>query len=244
MTQNIYDTPVFFAAYSQLPRSVEGLDGAPEWPRLHSLLPNMAGTKVVDLGCGYGWFCRWAAQQGAASVLGLDVSQKMLERASASDHDPRITYRRADLEHLTLEKSAFTLVYSSLAFHYIQDLNALLHSVYDALLPGGKLVFSIEHPIFMASLSPDWRVDANGQKIWPVDHYQVEGPRSTNWLSEGVIKYHRTLGTLLNGLIGAGFTLEHVNEWGPSAEDLTTRPTLADEIHRPMMLLVAANRMA
>lgn len=244
MTQNIYDTPEFFAAYSQLPRSVEGLDGAPEWPRLRALLPQITGAKVVDLGCGYGWFCRWATQQGAASVFGLDVSQKMLDRANASAHDPRITYRQADLEHLELEQSTFNLAYSSLAFHYIEDLNALLRTVHDALLPGGKLVFSIEHPIFMASLNPDWIVDAHGQKTWPVDHYQIEGPRSTNWLSEGVIKHHRTLGTLLNGLIGAGFTLEHVNEWGPSVEDLGARPALNDEIHRPMMLLVAASRTA
>jgi hypothetical protein len=53
----------------------------------------------------------------------------------------------------------------------------------------------------MASLHPDWITDGKGRKSWPVDHYQVEGPRSTNWLSDGVIKQHRTLGTLLNLLI-------------------------------------------
>ncbi|ALE87719.1 class I SAM-dependent methyltransferase [Pseudomonas versuta] len=242
MTQNIYDTPEFFEGYSRLPRSVEGLDGAPEWPALRSLLPPLAGCKVLDLGCGYGWFCHWAAQQGAASVLGLDVSNKMLERARASHNDPRITYRRADLEQLVLAESGFDLVYSSLALHYIQDLGALLRKVFDALLPGGKLVFSIEHPIYMASLKPGWIIDAQGQKTWPVDHYQQQGPRSTDWLSKGVIKHHRTLGTLLNLLIETGFTLDHINEWGPDAEDLASCPGLADEMHRPMMLIVAASR--
>ncbi|KAA0980545.1 class I SAM-dependent methyltransferase [Pseudomonas sp. ANT_H12B] len=62
----------------------------------------MSGQKVVDLGCGYGWFCRWAAEQDAQSVLGLDVSGKMLERAVASTNDSRVIYNRADLERLEL----------------------------------------------------------------------------------------------------------------------------------------------
>ncbi|WP_110950722.1 class I SAM-dependent methyltransferase [Pseudomonas bohemica] len=242
MTQNIYDSPEFFEGYSQLPRSVEGLAGAPEWPALRALLPDMNEQKVVDLGCGYGWFARWAIEQGAQSVLGLDVSEKMLERAIADGEDSRITYQLADLELLRLPSAAFTLAYSSLAFHYIAGLSTLLRTIHDALLPGGKLVFSIEHPIFMASLRPQWFVDAEGRKSWPVDNYQIEGPRSTHWLSEGVIKQHRTLGTLLNLLIESGFTLDHINEWGPSPQDLSSRPALADEVHRPMMLIVAASR--
>jgi 2-polyprenyl-3-methyl-5-hydroxy-6-metoxy-1,4-benzoquinol methylase len=87
MTQNIYDQEGFFAGYSQLPRSVHGLDGAPEWPTLRALLPDLNGLRVADLGCGFGWFCRYARQQGAASVLGLDVSEKMLARAKAETPD-------------------------------------------------------------------------------------------------------------------------------------------------------------
>lgn len=242
MTQNIYDTPEFFEGYSQLPRSVEGLAGAPEWPALRALLPDLNGKSVVDLGCGYGWFARWAVEHGAQHVLGLDVSEKMLQRAVADGEEPRISYRLADLEQLQLPSAAFDLAYSSLAFHYILDLPGLLRTLHDALAPAGKLVFSIEHPIFMASLHPDWVVDEQGRKFWPVDHYQVEGPRRTNWLADGVIKQHRTLGTLLNLLIASGFTLDYVNEWGPSAQDLQDRPGLADEVHRPMMLIVAASR--
>ena len=62
MTQNIYDNESFFAVYSRLPRSVEGLDGAPEWPTLRAMLPEVSGRRAVDLGCGSGWFCRWARQ--------------------------------------------------------------------------------------------------------------------------------------------------------------------------------------
>ncbi len=83
MAQNIYDNDEFFAGYARLPRSVAGLDGAPEWPALRALLPDLRGCRVLDLGCGYGWFCRWAREAGAAAVLGIDVSEKMLARARA-----------------------------------------------------------------------------------------------------------------------------------------------------------------
>ena len=85
MTQNIYDNPEFFAGYSQLRRSREGLDGMPEWATLRAMLPDLAGLRVVDLGCGFGWFCRWARAAGAASVLGLDVSENMLARGARDD---------------------------------------------------------------------------------------------------------------------------------------------------------------
>lgn len=242
MTQNIYDTEVFFEGYSKMGRSVEGLAGAPEWPALQVMLPPMSGSKVVDLGCGYGWFSRWAQEQGAEQVLGLDVSQKMLARAKEMTASSAITYGIADLEKLDLPDAAFDLAYSSLAFHYIVDLKGLFARIHQALVPGGRLVFSIEHPIFMAPRQPGWLIDEQGRKSWPVDSYQIEGPRVTNWLADGVIKQHRTVGTLLTLLIQAGFTLTHVDEWGPSEDDLKARPALAEELERPMMLLVAAHR--
>ncbi|SDQ88107.1 Methyltransferase domain-containing protein [Pseudomonas sp. UC 17F4] len=242
MAQNIYDNPDFFHGYSQLGRSREGLAGAAEWPALQALLPPVEGLDVVDLGCGYGWFCRWAAEQGAASVLGLDVSSLMLDKARSSTLEARIRYAREDLDTLELPKAAFDLAYSSLTLHYIDDLPRLFASVHAALRPGARLVFSIEHPIYMASRNPGWIVAADGGKTWPVDSYQHEGQRVTNWLADGVIKYHRTLGTLLNQLIGAGFTLAHVQEWGPSAEQIQACPALAEEQERPMLCLVAAHR--
>ena len=102
MTQNIYDDEDFFREYSLLPRSVAGLDAAPEWPALRALLPDLDGLTVVDLGCGFGWFCRWVREQGAASVLGIDTSEKMLARAIAATGDPAMTYTRADMEWLEL----------------------------------------------------------------------------------------------------------------------------------------------
>ena len=119
MTQNIYDDPGFFDEYARLERSVHGLDGAPEWPALRALLPDLRGLRVLDLGCGYGWFCRWARESGAARVVGIDVSERMLQRARRDGPADAIEYRRADLEDVDLPRASFDLVYSSLAFHYL-----------------------------------------------------------------------------------------------------------------------------
>jgi SAM-dependent methyltransferase len=244
MTQNIYDNPEFFEGYSRLGRSVQGLEGAAEWPALRALLPRMHGLRVVDLGCGFGWFCRWAREQGAGQVLGLDVSEKMLARARAETGDREITYRQADLESLELPAGSFDLAYSSLALHYVDRLARLLAVVHGTLVPGGRFVFSVEHPIYTAPSAPGWVTDDNGNKKWPIDGYLVEGPRSTDWLTKGVIKQHRTLATYLRLVTSAGFAVQHVEEWGPTDEQVAGRPELAVERERPAFLLIAALRQA
>jgi ubiquinone/menaquinone biosynthesis C-methylase UbiE len=242
MTQNIYDNEEFFHGYSRLRRSVEGLDGAPEWPALRALLPDLRGRNVLDLGCGFGWFCRWARAAGAAHVLGIDVSERMLARARTDTQDAAITYTRADMEHLELPSQSFDLAYSSLALHYVEDLKGLVSKVHRALVPGGSLVFSVEHPIFTAPAEPHWSSSAAGRRTWPVDRYLEEGPRSTDWLAKGVIKQHRTLATYLNMLVEAGFAITHVEEWGPTDAQIAASPILADERQRPPFLFVAARR--
>jgi ubiquinone/menaquinone biosynthesis C-methylase UbiE len=242
MTQNIYDSEEFFEGYSRLRRSIEGLDGAPEWPALRALLPHLSGRRVLDLGCGFGWFCRWARERGAAHVLGIDVSEKMLARARATTEDSAITYVKADMEQLELPPRSLDMVYSSLALHYVAQLSRLMSQVYRALVPGGSLVFSVEHPIFTAPSDPKWSLDPRGRKIWPVDRYLDEGPRSTDWLAKGVIKHHRTVATYLNMLVGLGFSISYVEEWGPSGEQIAAEPQWADERQRPPFLLVAVRR--
>lgn len=74
-------------------RSREGLAGAGEWPQLRPLFPPLAGKNVLDLGCGYGWHCRFAAEQGAARVLGIDLSRRMIEQAVRRNAETKIEYR-------------------------------------------------------------------------------------------------------------------------------------------------------
>lgn len=242
MAQNIYDQADFFAGYSKLGRSVHGLAGAAEWPAIRALLPDLAGKRVVDLGCGFGWFARWAREHGAAAVLGLDLSRNMIARARTDTADPAIEYRIADLDRLELSAASFDFAYSSLTFHYVEDFARLTHVVHQALVPGASFVFTVEHPIYMAPTRPSWSIDSAGHKTWPVDSYSVEGKRMTDWLAEGVVKQHRTIGTTLNTLIGAGFAIRHVQEWAPTAEQVGRNPELAEEMERPMILIVSAQR--
>ena len=241
MAQNIYDDEGFFAGYSGLDRSVHGLAGAAEWPVLRSMLPDVNGLRVVDLGCGYGWFCRWAREQGAKEVLGLDISEKMLDRARGATTDRAVAYRRADLEELSLPPASFDLVYSSLAFHYVEDAERLYRTIHAALAAGGRLVFSTEHPIFMASMKPGWLEAEDGKQIWRLDSYAREGERRTDWFSKGVLKYHRTMATTLNQLVSAGFTIRRIEEFRPSDAQIAQMPALAAEIERPTFLIVAAD---
>jgi SAM-dependent methyltransferase len=241
VTQNVYDRPDFFAGYSALPRSVEGLDGAPEWPTLRGMLPELRKSRVVDLGCGFGWFCRFAREAGAAQVLGLDVSENMLERARRTTDDAAIEYRQADLETVDLPPAAFDLAYSSLALHYLENLAGLLAALHRALAPGGRFVFSVEHPLMTAPSRQEWKAE-DGRQVWPLDRYLAEGPRTTDWLTKGVVKQHRTVATYLNLLLDHGFRILRLVEWGPNEAQIAAHPEWAVERERPPFLLVSAGR--
>jgi 2-polyprenyl-3-methyl-5-hydroxy-6-metoxy-1,4-benzoquinol methylase len=243
MAQNIYDDPAFLAGYSEFPRSREGLSATSEWPALRALLPAIAGKRVVDLGCGFGQLSRWLAAEGAASVLGIDLSLKMLERAKAETTSPAVTYRRANLEELALERGSADLIVSSMAFHYVEDFGRLGRMLFDALAPGGDLVFSIEHPIYAARAEPEWVTAADGREAFAIADYGIEGRKVTNWIVDGVVKYHRTIGTMLNTLHEIGFAYRAVNEWTPSEDQLAAHPEWRDtEFTRPMFLLMAVTK--
>jgi SAM-dependent methyltransferase len=198
----------------------------------------MPGLRVVDLGCGYGWFCRWAIEAGAATVLGLDVSERMLDRARADGGDPRITYRRSDLDEIELDTGAFDLAYSSLTLHYLVDIDRLFAQIAQSLSTGGRFVFSCEHPILTAPSAQGF-IDGPNGRVWALDQYQAEGPRVTNWLADGVLKQHRTITTYFAALRRAGFEVTDLVEWRPSDDELAVHPDWAAELDRPMFLLVS-----
>ncbi|MCK1741919.1 methyltransferase domain-containing protein [Bradyrhizobium sp. 139] len=242
MAQNIYDNLDFFSGYSQLPRQVHGLAGAPEWPTLRAMFPHVAGKRAVDLGCGFGWVSRWLVENGAKTVLGVDLSENMISRAREVTTDTAIDYRIADIETIELPEAAFDFAFSSLTFHYVRDFDRLARMIHRSLTTGSHFVFSIEHPIFMAATRPHWIEDEDGRKTWPVNRYAIEGERRTDWFAKGVVKYHRKIGTTLNVLMRAGFNIEAVDEFAPSVEQVRENPALEDELERPMMLLVSSSR--
>lgn len=241
MKQNIYDDPDFFSKYANLPRSQEGLEAAMEWTELRKLLPDLKGIKVLDLGCGYGWHCRYLKENGASSVLGIDLSSKMLEKAQLENAMNGIEYRQGAIEDLSFCANEFDLVFSSLAFHYVKDFNSVCKTVFRMLKPRGHFTFSIEHPIFTSHPSQDWLRDSAGHILgWPVDNYFSESERQTAWLTSNVIKYHRTISSIINSVILSGFSLQKVVEPSISKEILDKNPEWADENKRPVFLLISA----
>lgn len=242
MMENKYDDPQFFEQYSKMSRSVQGLGGAGEWHELKKLLPDFAGKTVLDLGCGFGWHCRYAAEQGAESVTGVDLSEKMLKKAEEMTLSPNIRYVHSSIEEFPYPEDSFDVVISSLAFHYVESYAEVCRKIFNSIRENGSFVFSVEHPVFTAQGKQDWHYGPDGNPLyWPVDHYFTEGYRQAVFLGSEVVKYHRTLTTYLNVLTEIGFSLGRVVEPQPDPAMLDL-PGMKDELRRPMMLIIQAQK--
>lgn len=243
MKENKYDNDSFFKKYSEMDRSKKGLEGAGEWSTLEKLLPDFNHKRVLDLGCGYGWHCIYAAEHGAEHVVGLDLSEKMLEVAKSKTTSKQVQYLRESIEDFEFEDESFDVVLSSLAFHYVKDFETLAKKINKVLRKDGILIFSAEHPVFTAEGKQDWYYDEHGNILhFPVDNYFIEGERKAIFLGEEVIKYHKTLTTYLNSLLNNGFELVNIVEPQPNEQMLATIDGMKDELRRPMMLIVKARK--
>ena len=241
MKQNKYDDAGFFANYSQMARSVGGLEAAGEWSAFRALLPSLRDKNVLDLGCGFGWHCRYAREEQARSVVGVDISERMIARARESTDDAAIVYQRMAIEDIDFAAGAFDVVLSSLALHYVEHFDVVCRKVQHCLVPEGSFVLSVEHPIFTALAAQDWYYGEHGERLhWPVDHYQDEGLREARFLGHEVVKYHRTVATYVNALIDASFSISRVSEPQPTQEMRDKDPEMRDEMRRPMFLLIGA----
>ncbi len=237
---NEYDNEKFFKQYAEMARSQKGLTAAGEWHQLKPLFPQLKGKKVLDLGCGYGWHCKFAIEQGAKQVLGIDLSQKMIEEAQKRNPDKDIKYCVCGIEEYNYPKNTWDCVISNLALHYIDDLDQIFKKVYETLTADGVFLFNIERPVFTAGVGQDWFYTNDGKpQHWPIDNYFIPGKRNTHFLGCNVIKYHHSLTQILMGLLNNGFEIKAVEEAQPP-EEMLNIPSMKDELRRPMMLLVKA----
>ncbi|MFI6827079.1 class I SAM-dependent methyltransferase [Kribbella sp. NPDC050241] len=225
----VYDDPAFLHGYRELRRTGLGLNDELEIPAMDAVLPPVGELRVVDLGCGEGGLAVRLAEAGADEVTAVDASEQML--AAAAQH-PAVRYVRSDLADFDLAPACADLVVSSMALHYVEDFADLVARVARWLTPGGSFVFSVEHPVMTA---PVIAADC------VVDDYADEGVRRRSWFVDGVIKYHRTVGSTLAALRRHGFSLNVVDEPLPTPDQVAHHPHLAIHRRRPPVLLVASS---
>jgi len=242
--QNIYDNKTFFEGYKKIRENKANANNLFEIPVLFSILPDLKGKRVLDLGCGFGEHCKQFVDCGAEKVVGIDISENMLAVAKEENCDPKIQYINMPMENIAQLQEKFDVVISSLAFHYVEDFAGVIKNVYNLLDENGIFIFSQENPLCTCHSGTDrWTRDENGNKLYlNLANYGVEGERESVWFVDNVKKYHRTFSTIINTLIEAGFIFERMMEPLPTEELLEQYPDYKDLFHKPDFLLIKARK--
>jgi SAM-dependent methyltransferase len=195
-----------------------------ERPGLISLLPPVAGRRVLEAGCGSGPLAAWLVGRGA-EVVGFDTSAALVQIARSRGL-PGARFEVADLsEPLSFGDHSFDVAVAGLVMHYLRDWVGPLHELRRVLRPGGALVFSTHHP-------------ANDLELSETGDYHATELLTDRWEKGGrsfeVRFWRRPLSAMFDAFAEAGFTVERVGEPLPlpecrerfpeAWERLTTRP--------------------
>lgn len=242
--QNIYDNEIFFAGYKKIRENQVNANNLFEIPALFSMMPNLKDKTILDLGCGFGEHCKGFVESGAKKVIGIDISEKMLEIAKQENADSKITYINMPMENIFELTEKFDIVISSLAFHYVEDFAGVVKNVYKLLNENGTFIFSQENPLCTChSGGQRWTKDENGNKLYlNLSNYGIEGERESTWFVDDVKKYHRTFSSIINTLIETGFKIEKLIEPLPTEDLLKKYPDYKDLFHKPDFLLVKCTK--
>lgn len=245
-TQNIFDNEIFFEGYKALRNNDINYNDLLEQPAMAKFLPDLNGKAVLDLGCGYGHNCVDFVNNGAAKVTGIDISEKMLAVARSESSHERIEYINMSMTDISKLNQKYDFIYSSLAFHYVNDFDAFAKDMYSVLNNGGQLLFSQEHPIITATVDGNghFNKDENGNRVsYTFSNYNEQGERRIHWYVDGVVKYHRTFSGVINALAKAGFVIEEVCEPVPEDRAIKKLPTIVKEYIKPNFLIVKARKV-
>ena len=241
--QNIYDNEKFFSEYKKLREREVNANNLFELPVLFSLLPDLKGRRILDLGCGSGERCIDYVKMGAAKVTGIDISEKMLDVAVREHSDQAILYMKMPMEDISSLEGEYDVVISSLALHYVEDYCGVVRNVSKLLCEGGIFLFSQEHPLATcySGNGDRWTRDENGKKLHlNISNYCVEGKKESTWFVEGVQRYHRMFSTIINTLADNGFRILRVEEPYASDEILEKYQEYYDLFHKPDFMFVKA----
>lgn len=242
--QNIYDNDIFFEGYKKLRQNPDNANILEEKPAIMDLCPDLTNKNVLDLGCGYGENCRRFSEMGTRVVIGVDISQKMLEIANRENKADNIEYFNLDMMSIDTLNAEFDVVFSSLAVHYIEDFKALLCKIYSLLKNKGVFIFSQEHPLTTAPIKgASWTKDENGSTVhYNLSDYCRNGERKVKWIIDDVVKYHRCFSKIVNDLVDAGFVIEQMLEPIPTDEVIQRLPSYKKDIDKPNFLIIKARK--
>lgn len=170
------------------------------------LLGDVSEATVLELGCGSAPCAGWLASREAGFVTAFDISRGMLARA---DRTTGAALVQADAQALPYRDDSFEVVFSAFgALPFVPDVEAVLRDVVRVLRPGGRMVFSVNHP--MRWVFPDDPGEAGLTAAIP--YFERSYVETT---AEGVItyaEYHRTFGDWVRAITGAGLRLIDVIE--------------------------------
>ncbi|HKG26483.1 MAG TPA: class I SAM-dependent methyltransferase [Thermomicrobiales bacterium] len=215
-------------------------------PALLAACEPVAGRRVLDLGCGQGWFSRQLGRRGA-QVVGIDISAAQIAHARRHETiDPLgITFQQLDAARIGTRwpPASFDLVTACLVLHDLPDATAVLAGARDVLVPAGRFVFSILHP-FTDVPSHAWEPDESGQSGGlTIDRYFDLGPRLVHWDMPRLTAFwdspswHRTL-TEWSALIAeAGLRIRRLSEPRPTPEQVARFPQFEPATRLPYFLI-------
>lgn len=163
------------------------------------------GRRVLDAGAGEGYLSRLFARAGAR-VTAVEPAQALVDRIRELERvEPLgIEIHQVDLVEFKTDVRHDAVV-SSMVLQAIPDWRRALSSCVDALVPGGRLVITLNHPCF-ENLWPTWKQ----QRAYRTDRYLAEYEMPGPYASD----FHRPLSTYLNAIIESGCRIERVIEPG------------------------------
>ena len=179
-------------------------------PLMLRLCGDVAGKRVIDVGCGEGRFSRMLAKRGA-QCAGIDPTPGLL--AAALDKGG-MSPVRAVAEAMPLRDAAFDLAVSYITLVDIEDYAAAIGEMARVLRPGGRLL-AANIGFASASVAPNggWHRDDEGNALFvPIDNYSDERSAVYEWSGIRIRNWHRPLGAYMSAYLRAGLILRHFSE--------------------------------
>jgi ubiquinone/menaquinone biosynthesis C-methylase UbiE len=176
------------------------------------LLGNVSGLHILEIGCGGGQCSIAFARQGAVAV-GVDLSDAQLEHARrrAVHEGVDVSFVQGSAEDLSAFADAgWDVIFSAYAFQYIADMPRCLRECARVLRPGGRLVFSLDHPIRICFFDDE----EHESSLYPTRSYFDHRPIAWIFGDTGVWmhSHHRTIAEWIDMLSQAGFCLQRLVE--------------------------------